>query len=526
MANDDMALVRQYAASHSESAFEALVSRYTNLVYSAAFRRTGNSQLAEEITQAVFVILAQKAASLHKRTILSGWLYRAACYVSGHAIKQELRRQRREQEAYMQSLSDEGGTEVWSQITPLLEDAMMRLGQAERDALVLRFFEGHSLKEVGAALGASEAATKMRVARALEKLRVHLSRAGVHSTAETIAGAITANAVIVAPAMLAKTATAVALVKGATASVSISTLIKGAFKVMAWKKAQTTIVTGMGVLLVAGTATLTVAEIEHAGNDAQWDTGQLNTDILTNVPHIVKIIPTKFPNQNGWVSDDNGRMLGFGVTARELVWTAYGGSRTSQTTFPATLPRGKFDFVVNLPSGSGKALQQALKKQFGVIASWETRGSDVLLLKVKYPGAPGLKPSDSGTGSAPSNAIPSSIDSLPPALQLAIRNHQHGGGGGHGNVVGNGSMPLQASGQVLMTSRPISSLVMSLEGNLGEPILDQTGLTNRFDIQLQVQRRNGESYKDAFKRAVLDQLGLELVPGTAPVQMLVVEKVK
>lgn len=173
MANDDMELVRQYVTSQSESAFAALVSRHTNLVYSAAFRRVGNSQLAEEITQAVFTILAQKADRLNQKTVLPGWLYRAACYVSGHAIKQEFRRQRREQEAYMQSFSNQAEPEVWSQITPLLEDAMMRLGKGERDALVLRFFEGHSLKEAGTASGSSEAATKMRVKRALEKLRVY-----------------------------------------------------------------------------------------------------------------------------------------------------------------------------------------------------------------------------------------------------------------------------------------------------------------------------------------------------------------
>jgi RNA polymerase sigma factor (sigma-70 family) len=260
MADDDMELVRQYAASQSESAFEAIVSRYTNLVYSAAFRRTGNSQLAEEITQAVFVILAQKAATLTQKTVLPGWLYRTACYVSGHAIKQELRRQRREQEAYMQSLPNEAEPEVWSQITPLLEEAMMRLGQAERDALVLRFFQGQTFKEVGAALGTNEAATKMRVARALEKLRVYFSRSGVHSTAQTIAGAISANAVLVAPGTLAKTTTSVALAKGATASISTSTLIKGALKIMAWTKMKTAIATGIVLLLVTGTTTLVVVE--------------------------------------------------------------------------------------------------------------------------------------------------------------------------------------------------------------------------------------------------------------------------
>ncbi len=265
MANDDMELVRQYATRQSESAFAALVSRYTNLVYSAAFRRVGNSQLAEEITQAVFTILAQKAGTLNRTTVLPGWLYRAACYVSSHAIKQELRRQRREQEAYMQSLSNQAGPQVWSQIMPLLEDAMMRLSQAERDALVLRFFEGHSLKEAGAALGTSEAATKMRVARALEKLRAYFSRHGVNSTAETIAGAMSANVVMVAPPTLAKMSTAVALAKGAGASASTLTLAKGALKLMAWTHAQTAAVIGTVVLFAAGTTALIAQHEQQAG---------------------------------------------------------------------------------------------------------------------------------------------------------------------------------------------------------------------------------------------------------------------
>ena len=247
-----MELVRQYVSSQSDSAFAALVSRYTNLVYSAAFRRTGNSQLAEEITQAVFTILAQKADTLDKKTILPGWLYRAACYVSGAAVKQEIRRQRREEEAYMQSVSNQTEPEVWSQIMPLLEDAMMRLGKAERDALVLRFIEGQSFKEVGTALGASEAATKMRVNRALEKLRVYFSRHGVTSTAGTIAGAMSANFVMAAPPTLAKISTAVALAKGAAASTSTLTLAKGALKLMAWTKTKTTIAGVTAALLTIG----------------------------------------------------------------------------------------------------------------------------------------------------------------------------------------------------------------------------------------------------------------------------------
>ena len=265
MTNDDMELVRQYAANQSESAFAALVSRHANLVYSAALRRTGNPQLAEEITQAVFIILARKAGSLNENTIISGWLYRTACYVSGHAFKQELRRQQREQESYMQSLSNQTESEVWPQIMPLLEEAMLRLGQTDRDALVLHFFEGRNLKEVGTILGASEGATKMRVNRAVEKLRLFFTKRGVVVPAAALTAAMAANSVQAAPTALAKTATAIAIAKGATASGSTLTLIKGALKIMAWSKAKTAIVVGAGILLVAGTAT--VAVVQHQTGD-------------------------------------------------------------------------------------------------------------------------------------------------------------------------------------------------------------------------------------------------------------------
>jgi RNA polymerase sigma factor (sigma-70 family) len=257
MINDDMELVRQYAAHRSESAFAELVSRHTNLVYSTALRRVSNPQLAEEIAQAVFVILARKAATLGNGTILSGWLYRATCYVSGHALKQELRRQRHQQEAHMETLSKQTESEVWPQIRTLLEEAMLRLGPADRDALVLRFFEGRSLKEVGARLGISEAATKMRLNRALEKLRAYFSKHGVASTTTAIAGAISAHSIQPAPVMLAKMATAFALANRAATSTSTSTLIKGTLKIMAWSKMKTATVSAV-ILVMATTTTMIV----------------------------------------------------------------------------------------------------------------------------------------------------------------------------------------------------------------------------------------------------------------------------
>src|ERR1700735_2135241 len=105
MMTDDVALLREYTQSHSEEAFAALVSRHIHLVYSVALRQVRDPHLAEEITQAVFVILARKAGSLCSKTILAGWLCRTARYASANALTIQRRRQLREQEAYMQSLS-------------------------------------------------------------------------------------------------------------------------------------------------------------------------------------------------------------------------------------------------------------------------------------------------------------------------------------------------------------------------------------------------------------------------------------
>jgi RNA polymerase sigma factor (sigma-70 family) len=270
MMNDDMMLVREFATSRSEQAFEALVARHLPLVYSAALRRTNDPHLAEEIAQAVFIILARKAESLGEKTILSGWLYRTAQYAAADALKTQRRRQHREQEAYVQSTLDPAqsgtGTEnetVWQEFAPLLDEAMTRLRPADRDALVLRFFENKSLSEVGGALGLQERAAQKRISRALEKLRSFFAKRGVASSTSVIAAAISTNSIQATPAALAKSITAVSLAKGAVAGASTLTLVKGALKLMAWTKAKTAIVLGAGILLAAGTSTLVIAEYRN-----------------------------------------------------------------------------------------------------------------------------------------------------------------------------------------------------------------------------------------------------------------------
>jgi RNA polymerase sigma factor (sigma-70 family) len=200
----DQELLHNYAAHGDHAAFESLVQRHVHLVYSAALRQTGNHAMAQDVSQAVFVILARKAASLRRETVLAGWLFRAVRYAAMDARKIEARRQLREEEAAQMQLADSVQEPEldWEQLAPLLDEAIAGLGAKDRNAVLLRFFEKKGYGEIGASVGGNENAARVRVVRAVEKLRAFFKRRGVTVSAVVLSGLLLSNAVQAVPAGL------------------------------------------------------------------------------------------------------------------------------------------------------------------------------------------------------------------------------------------------------------------------------------------------------------------------------------
>lgn len=249
---DDLALLRRYLEDRSEASFAELVRRHLNLVYFAALRQVdGDAALAEEVTQSVFVDLARKAAELVRRPTITGWLYTSTRFAALKARRAEQRRQVREEKAHvMNELTRDDATAAsvdWDQLRPVIDDALHALDERDREAVLLRFFEGRPFAEVGAELALSEDTARVRVNRALEKMRVALDRRGVDSTTAALAVAMGGQAALAAPAGLAASVVGAAAA-GAAAGVASSGWLVG---FMTMSKLQVGII---GVIAAAGVA--------------------------------------------------------------------------------------------------------------------------------------------------------------------------------------------------------------------------------------------------------------------------------
>jgi uncharacterized protein (TIGR03435 family) len=499
---DDIELLREYAERGSEAAFTALAERHAGLVYSAALRQTRDAQLAEEVTQAVFIILAKKANAIRKGTILTGWLFRTTRFASCDAVKVQLRRQRREQlAAQMQTTADDNFN--WEQIAPFLDEAVADLGAKDRDAVLLRFFENKTLAEVGAALGTNEDAARKRITRAMEKLRHYFSKRGVTLTAAIIAGTVSANSVHAAPATLIKSVTAIAIAKGAAASGSTLTIIKGALKLMAWTKAKTVIVAGAVVLLAAGTTTVTVKEIKkHIAN--QLLTNSANVDdsyflvdsrkIFSLPGNILVFRPSHFETERGgmtanhYLPKQESRMVCAGQLFPDILSMVYGISPI-RIILPPDSPSGRFDCLVTLPAKTEKEqfdrIKDEIQRQLGLVGHKENREMNVLLLKVKFLNAPGFKPH-----------------------------------------TGNSASIETKSDEIYANGQTAKVLAYFTEYALKQIVEDDTGLNGRYDYEIDEKLFSGNANPEDIKKILFDQFGLELVPTNMPIEMLVVEKAK
>jgi len=273
---NDYELLQNYVTNGSEEAFATLSARYVNLVYSVAFRRVGDSHQAEEISQAVFIIMAKKAHIFDKNTILPGWLHRTVWFVADNFKKADLRRRNREQEAFRQSLLQETESDTWSHIAPVLDSAVADLSSKDRDAIILRFFEGKSLNAVGKAIGASEDAARKRVDRAIDKLRASFIRRGIVISSSVLVAALSTHAIQAAPTSCILTAT------GSTASSWTLMAVADTLKHMLWAKIKTAALIGVTIALTVTVSIVGIIKNRTARMETAFS--QLNTLSLENAP--------------------------------------------------------------------------------------------------------------------------------------------------------------------------------------------------------------------------------------------------
>jgi RNA polymerase sigma factor (sigma-70 family) len=264
----DQELLREFVANRSEAAFAELTRRHVDLVYSAALRMVCDAHLAQDVTQGVFIALAQSARQLAERPVLSGWLHRAAQNIAANTVRSEIRRRTREEKAaVMNEILGNEPDATWEMISPHLDTALGELDEADRDALMLRYFERKSARDMAAILGTSEEAAQKRVSRAVERLREFFGKRKLTVGAAGLAVLISANAVQSAPVGLAATVSSVVL---AGTAVQTSTLI-AATKTIAMTTIQKSIIVA-ALASVAGTGIY--AAHQRAQLDAQIETLQ------------------------------------------------------------------------------------------------------------------------------------------------------------------------------------------------------------------------------------------------------------
>jgi uncharacterized protein (TIGR03435 family) len=505
---DDHALLLSYARSQDAEAFAQLVKRYSTLVFSTAKRVTGNTATAEDVTQDCFFALARQTTSI--RGSLPSWLHGVALKRSLQATRTEARRQLHE--ARVLRPSDADYESNWNQIEPLVDAALAKLPDELREPVVQHFLLGRTQTQVAEALHINQSTVSRRLQEGIERLREHLKQTGVVCGVAALSTSLAKNAYSAVPAKLSLSLAKMALagpaaVSAAASSATIASqgvlklpLLKGVLTLMGLHNAKTAIAIGVALLL-AGTTAIVVYENRHypwqvAGTREMWDQ-------LSQSPPQVKIVPTIFSHAAVNASDGH-RYIGIRQRIEDLLQIAY---RTSECRIVfESRPEGYYDFIANLPERNEEALQREIEKQFLMAVQVEKRETDVLLLTVKNRNAPGLRPG--GTDSAPGVAC--SVSDTVTAVD------------GKTKSTGFYRGPYGGNGRYL-------PFVAFLERALMIPIVDRTNLAGskpmvniQWDWGAEVWQPGSKC--DALKKALLDQLGLELVPSRETIEVFVVKE--
>jgi len=341
--SEETQLLREYLTTRSQDAFRRLVDRYVNLVHAAARRQVGDGDLARDVTQAVFLVLAEKAADLRHDRPLSAWLLQVTRYASANAVRARARRARHEQRAAQMATTttttDEQSNSEWQRLSPLLDEGMGRLRAKDRDVLLLRFFEQKTAREVAEAMGISEDAAEKRIARAIVKLRDFFQRRGVAVTLVALTATLAAHSAEAAPIGLTTTiassaASAVAPSAASTAATaSAGSIAKGTVIAMASAKAKTIVVAAVVGLLLVGTGTIAVKTWQSPAARRQIDVSRTLANAAAADDAAAKASPWAATFSDGTTVDL------VGVTATPGApggWWAADGSRIAA---PQPLPR-------------------------------------------------------------------------------------------------------------------------------------------------------------------------------------------
>jgi RNA polymerase sigma factor (sigma-70 family) len=295
---DSQRLLAEYVRNGSDAAFGELVARYVDLVYSTALRLVeGDTHRAEDVAQGVFLDLARKARALPGDVSLGGWLHRDTCLVAGHILRGERRRQSRERQAVEMNVLQNDSEAAFSRIAPVLDEAINELDEADRKAIVLRFFEQHDFRRVGQALGSNEDAARMRVTRALEKLESLLKRRGVTAGSAALGLVLGANAVQAAPAGLAATISTAAALAAGTTLATAATATATATKAIAMTTLQKTLI-GATLAAAVGTGIYEVrqaAQLRDANKSLQHQATQLQSEKAALLNRLTATADTKSP---------------------------------------------------------------------------------------------------------------------------------------------------------------------------------------------------------------------------------------